>query len=84
MKHEKIIGTLLIIASGIIYTLEKSFVDISNAIIRTGGVIAHPNGGMWRNILDEHTFNNPFAWVFLIVGLLLLVYAYTRKSKTDK
>jgi|TARA_B110001469_G_C9630547_1_gene315386 hypothetical protein len=78
MKSEKIIAGLLIIGSGIIYTIDKGMLLIADAIRLSGFKIAYEisDAHSYNYAHMKFTFDNPFAWCFLVLGISILLLSY--------
>jgi hypothetical protein len=81
----KILGTIFMITSGLIYTTERIFERLSSAI--------HAAGFASHGIAVERTyhyhgfFDNFFVWFFFFLGILILAYGFTKttsKLETDQ
>ncbi|MDG5789250.1 hypothetical protein QA612_17460 [Evansella sp. AB-P1] len=80
MNYYKITGTILIILSAIIYTIERAASMIASNTFIAGW---HAGGRTGEIPLPEiNTFtDNIFAPAFLILGIALLIYYYVNKSE---
>jgi hypothetical protein len=67
-----ILGSLFILTSGLIYTIER----LSSYVYW----LAQTNTGSWDIKPDISIFNNIFTLLFLIIGMLLIVIAFKEKS----
>jgi hypothetical protein len=75
----KILGTLFMIISGLIYTAERIIENLSVSII-TAGYASH------GTITDKTPhypgfFDNFFVWFFFFLGFLLLAYGFPKDNK---
>ncbi|MFJ7738832.1 hypothetical protein ACIQ2D_21225 [Lysinibacillus sp. NPDC097287] len=78
MKLYKVFGAVFIIISGLIYTLERGFSMLSTSLIRAGFF----SGGMGGEIPEVEVntlFSNLYVPLFLIIGLILVVYGFLKK-----
>lgn len=77
----KIIGVVLLIMSGLIYTLERGYTMLSTSIVKAGFFA----GGMTGEIPDLKisTFSdNLFVPLFFILGISILIYSFFKKHKS--
>lgn len=74
----KILGTILMVISGLIYSLERITARISSSIIEAG----HASNGLSAEIRTDYPgfFDNFFVWFFLFIGFLLLAYGFPKKQ----
>ncbi|MGM0884048.1 MAG: hypothetical protein ACQEXQ_23805 [Bacillota bacterium] len=72
----KILGTILMVISGLIYSLERITARISSSIIEAG----HASYGRSAEIGTDYPgfFDNFFVWFFLFIGFLLLAYGFPK------
>jgi hypothetical protein len=78
MDFYKISGSVFIIMSGLIYTLERGFSLLSTIMVRAG----FDSGGMTGEVprVEVNGFlDNILAPLFLILGLSLVIYGFKRK-----
>jgi hypothetical protein len=75
----KILGTLFILFSGSIYTVERIIENISASLV-TAGIATHSGLGLAREIKNISFFDNFFVWFLFFLGLLLLVYGIARNK----
>ncbi|QDQ02375.1 hypothetical protein FOH38_18900 [Lysinibacillus fusiformis] len=78
MKQYKVLGVVLIIISGLIYSLERGFSMLSTSMIRAGFF----SGGMTGEVPEVEVntfFSNFYVPLFLIVGLMLVIYGFLKK-----
>ncbi|MBP1949898.1 hypothetical protein [Virgibacillus litoralis] len=78
MKFYKITGIVFIIMSGLIYTLEKGFSLLSTSIVRAGFFSGAKTGGV-PEIEASGFFGNLYVPLFLILGLLFIIYGFLKK-----
>jgi len=75
----KISGIILIVMSGIIYTLENITEKISSAMVASG--YAMTGIGVDRTYNNIGLFDNFFVWFFFLVGFILLVFGFPKEKK---
>ncbi|MFC6333078.1 hypothetical protein ACFP56_10620 [Paenibacillus septentrionalis] len=75
----KILGIILIVMSGIIYTMENITEKISSALVATGYAIT--GIGVDRTGNNIGLFENFFVWLFLLVGFILLASGFSKERK---
>ncbi len=78
MNFYKILGSIFIIMSGLIYTLERGFFLLSTSIIRAGFDFGRMTGEV-PQVEVNGFLDNIYAPLFLILGLLLVVYGFKGK-----
>lgn len=78
MNYYRISGIILIIMSGLIYTLERGFSLLSTSLVRAGFY----SGSMTGEIPEVEAsgfFENGFVPFFLVLGLAFLIYGFQKK-----
>ncbi len=72
----KILGTIFMIGSSLIYTIERAITRISASIVAAG----HASHGTVTNfdLIYPGFFDNFFVWFFLFIGFLLLAYGFPK------
>jgi hypothetical protein len=77
----KVLGSTLMVISGIIYTLERITAKISAAIVSAG----HATNGHTINIEPNYPsfFGNFFVWFFLFVGFLVLAFGFPKSNNEN-
>ncbi|MFD0675180.1 hypothetical protein [Cohnella sp. GCM10027633] len=78
--YYKILGTIFLITSGLIYTTERIIEKLSAAIHAAG--YASNGAGVERTVHYHGFFENFFVWFFFLVGFILLAYGFP-KNNTD-
>lgn len=78
MNFYKVTGIILIIMSGLIYTLERGFSLVSTSIVKAGFYSGTMTGGV-PEVEASGFFNNWFVPLFLVVGLALVIYDFKKK-----
>ncbi|TCM85421.1 hypothetical protein EV294_1261 [Paenibacillus sp. BK033] len=74
----KILGTILMIVSGLIFTLERCIANISNSLIVAG--FASDGTVPDLKLVEYPKFtDNLFVVLFLIFGILIFAYGLIRK-----
>ncbi|UUZ80712.1 hypothetical protein LJK88_38720 [Paenibacillus sp. P26] len=71
----KILGTVFLIASGVIYTAERIASNMAEAIAASGAAAqaaAHETTRIYP-VLPE---NNLFVWIYAVIGVVLLVSGF--------
>lgn len=77
MKFYRVTGIVFIIMAGFIYTLERGFSLLSTSIVRAGFFAGGNTGGV-PEIEINSLFNNLFVPAFLILGILSLIYGFSK------
>jgi hypothetical protein len=74
----KLLGTIFMIISGIIFTIERCVANISGSLIVAG----HASHGTAVGFQPEYpSFNdNFFVLFFLIIGILIFAYGLIKKN----
>lgn len=81
----KILGTIFMITSGIIYTAERIVEKISVALVTAGFASQGTNNtDFLRNTHYDGFFANFFVWFFFFLGFLLLAYGFPNEKKQPK
>lgn len=75
----KVLGSVFMILSGIIYTSERIIENISTSLI-IAGFASHGTGA---NIEPNYPgfFENFFVWFFFFLGFILLAYGFPNSKK---
>jgi hypothetical protein len=71
----KILGSVFMIASGLMYTAERIVDKLSSAMIAA----QYAKNGTLINIPIRSNGFNFFVWFFLFVGFLLLAYGFPKR-----
>lgn len=74
----KVLGTIFMLTSGILYTAERMIEKVSVAIVASG--YASHGVGTDRTASYPHFFDNFFVWFFMLVGFILLVYGFLKEK----
>ena len=74
----KILGTVLMIVSGLFYTSERIAEKLAAALVASG--YASAGVGTDRAVSYPGFFENFFVWFFFFVGFLLLVYGFPKNN----
>ena len=74
MKSEKIMGCIMIIASGLIYTFER-FLSVFKWSIEVG------TGSYPSNPRMVTIFGNIFVPILFIIGMLLIIASFVSRKK---
>ena len=80
MKTEGIMGCILLIASGCIYTVER-FVSVLMWLGEVVPVKMSPSGSYPSNATMPGLFDNIFVPILFIVGVLLVVISFRIKEQ---
>ena len=80
MKISKVMGFVFILMSGFIYTLEKGFNLLATSTVK-GGFMAGENTGEVPEIETIGYFDNLFVPVFMVLGIILLIYSFRKKKR---
>lgn len=74
----KILGSLFIALSAILYTIERITANISSALI----VAAHASNGGNVQFDPEYPdlFDNFFVWFLFLVGFVILAYGFPKRD----
>lgn len=75
----KVMGFIFLLASGLIYTLERIFTAFSTSTIQAG-FFAGQMTGQVPEVEEAGLFDNYFVPFFLLIGLCLLVYGITKRK----
>ena len=73
----KITGIVFIAMAGFIYTLERGFSLLSTSIIRAGFYSGQISGEV-PGVETNGFFVNLFVPVFLILGIIFLIYGFSK------
>ena len=76
----KILGTIFMIVSGLIYTAERIIDKLSSAIIAAR--MAERGTGIHLPFRHHGFFDNFFVWFFFFLGFLLLVYGFPKSRES--
>jgi hypothetical protein len=79
LKSFKKYGIFFIIASGIIYSLERGFSMLSSSIIRAGFFSGGMNGEV-PEVAINGFFSNFYVPLFFTIGLILVIYGFKKKG----
>jgi hypothetical protein len=74
----KILGTVLMIFSGLIFTLERCIANISNSLI-VAGFASHGTTTELKLVEYPKFTDNFFVLFFLIIGILIFAYGLIKK-----
>lgn len=80
VKPYKITGIVFIVMAGFIYTLERGFSLLSTSVVRAGFFA----GQMTGEVPDVETggfFDNLFVPAFLILGIIFIIYGFSKFEK---
>ncbi|MCM3632888.1 hypothetical protein [Paenibacillus camelliae] len=75
----KIIGAVFLLLSGIIYSLERVSTLISTSMIRAGFFSGRMTGEV-PSVETANFFDNLFAPLFLLIGLVSIIYGFKREK----
>ncbi|AJS58975.1 hypothetical protein [Paenibacillus sp. IHBB 10380] len=75
----KILGTIFMIVSGVLYTTERIMEELSASIVAAG--YASQGTGTDRTSYYSGFFDNFFVWFFFFLGFLLLAYGFPKSNK---
>jgi len=75
----KILGTIFMVISGLIYTAERIIEKLSDAL-EVAGHASHGTA-IARTPHYPGFFDNFFVWFFLFIGFLLLAYGFPNYKK---
>lgn len=78
MELHKVLGAVLIIISGLIYSLERGFSMLSTSLIKAGFFSGRMSGGV-PEVEVNTLFSNFYVPLFFIVGLILVIYGFMKK-----
>ncbi len=81
MKNNKfkLLGTIFLVASGFLYTTERSISYLSEAIVLKGYATHGTN--IDYNPIPIDVNSNYFIWLFLILGSISLIYGIVKDGK---
>jgi len=79
MNFFRISGIVLIIMSGLLYTLERGFSLISTSLVRAGFYSGTMSGEVPQVDVNGF-FDNVFVPLFLFTGVVLAIYGFTKKA----
>lgn len=82
MKLSRVMGFVYIMMAGLIYTLERGFSYLSTST-ETAGALAGENTGEMPGVSINGFFDNLFVPVFIVLGVILLIYGFS-KSESSK
>jgi len=77
----KILGAILMITSGLIYTSERIIEKLSVALVSAGFSSHGTYTDFHGDIHYNGFFDNFFVWFFFFLGLLLLAYGLLKDNK---
>ena len=80
MDFYKIVGIVLIMMSGVIYTLGRGFSMVSTSIVKAG-FEAGRMSGVVPDVTTNGFFSNWFVPLFFVLGVLSLLYGFNRSNK---
>ncbi|OAB43727.1 hypothetical protein [Paenibacillus glacialis] len=75
----KILGTIFMIVSGGLYTIERIVEKLSASIVAAG--YASHGAGIDRTPYYSGFFDNFFVWFFFFLGFLLLAFGFPKRNK---
>ncbi len=78
MNFYRITGFVLVIMSGLIYTLERGFSLISSSLIKAGFLSGRMTGAI-PEVEASGFFSNLFVPFFLFSGVALIIYGIKNK-----
>lgn len=76
----KITGIVFIAMAGFLYTLERGFSLLSTSVIQAGFFSGQMNGEV-PEVEVNGFFANLFVPVFLILGIIFLIYGFSKIVK---
>jgi hypothetical protein len=79
MKSYEILGTIFILMSGFIYTIERGFSILSSSLVRAG-FLSGRWGGEVPRVEISGFFTNVYVPLFLMVGLALVFYGFMKRD----
>jgi hypothetical protein len=79
VKSYQVLGTVFIIMSGLIYSLERGFSMLSASLIRAGFFSGRMTGEV-PEVEVNGIFSNFYIPLFLIVGLILVILGFMKKQ----
>lgn len=74
----KVVGVVLLVMSGLIYTLERGFTMLSTSIAQAGFFAGQMSGEV-PDIKMSSFIDNLFVPLFFVLGIITLVYSYLKK-----
>lgn len=75
----KILGVVLMGLSGLFHTCERIAARISSALVYAG-YASHMNGVSTNSPDYPHIFDNFFVWFLFLVGFILLVFGFPKRT----
>ena len=81
MKSCKVTGIVFIIVAGCIHTLERGFSLLSTSVVKAGFFSGQMTGGI-PDVENSGFFDNLFVPVFLILGIVFLIYGFSKYEKS--
>jgi len=79
LKTDRILGFVFILAGGIIYSMERAVSILSTSMIRAG-FFAGSMSGEVPAVEASGLFSNPFAPIFLCLGIGLILYSFIKNK----
>ena len=83
MKKEITIGLVFILVGGFIYSIERAASMLSSSMILAGFYAGNMTGET-PVIIEGSLFSNPFAIIFLCIGIGLVVYGFRKTTNSNK
>ncbi|MCZ8513497.1 hypothetical protein O9H85_13855 [Paenibacillus filicis] len=79
----KIVGAVFLLAAGILYTAERMNAQEHAALsaLNSSTGSGHPSTAIYHEIVPE---NNLFVWLFLIIGLVMLVFSFPSERRQPR
>jgi|GEM_PF-1000407 len=77
-KTYLILGSVFVLSSGFIYTLERGFSMLSTGVVKSGFFSGNMSGAV-PEIEANGFFDNAFAPLFLSIGILLFICGFLKK-----
>lgn len=74
----RIVGVVLLIVSGLIYTIERGFTMLSTSIAQAGFFAGRMSGEVPAVKISAFT-DNLFVPLFFVLGIITLVYSFLKK-----
>lgn len=78
MKSVKVLGAVFIMMSGFLYSLERGFSMLATGTVEAGFLSGAMDGEV-PEIEASGFFTNVYVPLFLIVGLILIIYGFIKK-----
>ncbi|NEU29237.1 hypothetical protein GN156_00365 [bacterium LRH843] len=80
MKSVKVLGVVFIMVSAFIHTIERAFSMVSSSIVLSG-FFSGNNTGEVPQIEVNGFFGNFYVPLFLVMGIVLLIYGFIKEDK---